>query len=144
MALMVSACTTVPSGPSTPDILRHQVNKPFHEVVFDLEFAISERNFRITGRNLIGEGLQKRGYTAFPKARVIHFCNLELAREVLKLDIGFIAHMPCRISIYEWDGETVIAANLLPEDHVDHQVNKFAKRNNMLLREIVLAAAETQ
>ncbi len=116
---------------------RYTVDKPFDDVVFELEFAITERNFRITGRNTIGEGLRRRGYTDFPDVEVIHFCSLEIAREVLLIDPGFVAQMPCRVTVHVADGLTVISLITLPTDHADARVNAFARRMNATLRDIV-------
>jgi uncharacterized protein (DUF302 family) len=117
--------------------LRADTAKPFGDVIDELEFAITERNFRITGRNVIGQGIRERGYPDFPDIEVIHFCSLEYAREVLAIDPGFVAQMPCRITVHQEGGKTVISAILLPEDHTDARVNTFAHRMNALLREIV-------
>jgi uncharacterized protein (DUF302 family) len=125
------------AGSELGRIERYSVNKPFDDVVLELEFAITERNFRITGRNTIGAGLRKRGYSDFPDVEVIHFCNLELAREVLLLDPGYVAQMPCRITIHEADGKTVVSLITLPTNHADPRVNAFATRMNRSLHEIV-------
>lgn len=113
-----------------------RTGKPFDDVLFELEFAITERNFRITGRNSIGKGLRARGYE-FPDVEVIHFCSLEKAREVLLLDPGYVTQMPCRITLHEEGDQTVISAILLPENHADPRVVEFARGMNTTLREIV-------
>jgi uncharacterized protein (DUF302 family) len=118
-------------------IRRYTVAKSFEDVVFELNFAITERNFRITGRNSIGAGLRERGYPDFPDVEVIHFCSLELAREVLLLDPGYVAEMPCRVTVHESPAGTVISLITLPLDHPDERVNAFARRMNATLQEIV-------
>lgn len=122
--------------------LRGETAKSFDHVVLELDFAISERNFRITGRNPIGKGLRERGYADFPDFEVIHFCNLELAREVLLLDPDFVAQMPCRLTVHRSGGRTVVHVLLLPEDHPDPRVNAFAQRINGQLREILAFVLE--
>jgi len=131
-------CSDTGSPPRGDDlIVRTSTDKSFDDVVFELDFAITERNFRITGRNTIGKGLRDRGYEDFPDVEVIHFCNLEYAREVLEIDPGYVAQMPCRITVHTAAGKTVISLILLPEDHADARVNAFAHRMNAILREIV-------
>lgn len=132
-----AADSSTASRPSMALIERSETSKSFDDVVFELEFAITERNFRITGKNTIGKGLKTRGYEDFPNVEVIHFCNLEYAREVLALDPGFVAQMPCRITVHEQDSKTVINLILLPEDHENSLVNDFSKRMNGILRDIV-------
>lgn len=128
-------------GPEQDHVVRYTVDKPFDDVVFELNFAITDHNFRITGRNSIGSGLRERGYKDFPNVEVIHFCSLELAREVLLLDPGFVAHMPCRVTVHEEKGRTVISLIKLPLDSHDPRVNDFARRMNATLTEIVEFAA---
>ena len=132
---------TVASASGLPEtghagVIRYHTVKAFADVVFELNFAITEQNFRITGRNTIGAGLRERGYENFSDVEVIHFCSLELAREVLLLDPGFVAQMPCRITVHENDTETVISVIMLPTDHVDERINAFARRMNATLKAI--------
>ncbi len=127
---------------STDLIETSETDKAFDDVVFELEFAITERNYRITGRNTIGKSLRTRGYENFPDVEVIHFCNLEYAREVLLLDPGFVAQMPCRITVHEQTDKTIVSLVLLPEDHENEQVNDFSRRMNGILRDIVKFVVE--
>lgn len=131
-----------PQRASTALIVRGSTDKAFDDVILELDFAITERNFRITGRNTIGKGLRERGYENFPEVEVIHFCNLEYAREVLLIDPGYVAQMPCRVTVHEEGIHTVVSLILLPEDHPDPRVNAFAARMNGVLREILAFVLE--
>ncbi|MEX2481193.1 MAG: DUF302 domain-containing protein [Gammaproteobacteria bacterium] len=121
---------------SAGTVVRYTTAKSFADVIFDLNFAITDRNFRITGRNTIGAGLRDRGYTDFPDVEVVHFCSLERAREVLLIDPGFVAQMPCRITVHAHDGATIISVIMLPLDHPDARVNAFSRRLNAMLTDI--------
>lgn len=123
-------------------ILRGESKKSFNDVILELDYAITERNFRITGRNTIGKGLRERGYEDFPDFEVIHFCNLENAREVLLIDPDFVAQMPCRLSVYRVGDRTVVNVVTLPEDHKDPRINAFAHHINGQLREILAFVME--
>ncbi|MDP6182986.1 MAG: DUF302 domain-containing protein [Gammaproteobacteria bacterium] len=135
MCLALGCTATQPQDGNL--IVRAETDKSFDDVIFELDFAITERNFRITGRNTIGKGLRDRGYENFPDVEVIHFCNLEYAREVLLIDPGYVAQMPCRITVHTVADTTVISLILLPENHPDERVNAFAHRMNAILHEIV-------
>ncbi len=130
------------SDTCSPAVHQLSTTRPFEDVIDDIELAITERNFRITGRNTIGKGIRKRGYPDFPDIEVIHFCSLEYAREVLELDPGFIVHMPCRITVHEQGGKVIVSAILLPEEHGNPKVTAFARGMNGLLRAIVDSALE--
>lgn len=142
LCVAFAACSQPYSTPHHDLLVRYTTDKPFADVVDELEFAISERNLRITGANEVGSALRERGYQDFPDMQVIHFCSLEYAREVLEIDPDYIAMMPCRITVHVRDGRTVITLILLPEDHPDARVNAFAARINELLREIAAFALE--
>ncbi|MSR13497.1 MAG: DUF302 domain-containing protein [Gammaproteobacteria bacterium] len=139
--LMLTVLASEP-GTNTDLVVRGTTSKTFDEVILELNFAITERNFRITGRNTIGKGLRERGYKDFPDVEVIHFCNLEYAHEVLLLDPGYVAMMPCRVSVHEVADKTVVSVVLLPETHADPRVVAFAKRMNISLREILTYVLE--
>ena len=134
LALAAPAPAAEPMG---APVARGETDKSFDDVILEADFAITERNFRITGRNTIGKGLRERGYKDFPDVEVIHFCNLESAREVLEIDPGFVAQMPCRMTVHREHGKTVVNMVLLPENHRDPRVNAFARRLNGELREIL-------
>ena len=102
----------------------------FDWVTGDLELAITERNFRITGRNTIGKGLRERGYADYPDFEVIHFCNLENARAVLDLDPRFVAQMPCRVTVHVEGDAVVVSMLLLPESHPDPRAVAFSRSLN--------------
>jgi uncharacterized protein (DUF302 family) len=117
-------------------------SKPYDDVLVDLEFAITQRNFRISARNDIGSGIRERGVKDFPPAMIVHFCNLTYAREALELDPLFITHMPCRVAVYVQDDRVVVSTTLLPEDARDPRANAFARKINAMLRQILSFAVD--
>ncbi len=121
--------------------IRYHVDtdKPYPEVVADLKVAISEHNYRITGENVIGEALTQRHDRGFPKSLVVHFCNLEHAREILAAAPDFLLHMPCKVVVYETDEGVVVETWLLPEDA---RVREHVAAVNAMLQSIVDAAVE--
>ena len=138
LALSLALATAAPAAESSgAAVARGETDKSFDDVILEADFAITERNFRITGRNTIGKGLRERGYKDFPDVEVIHFCNLESAREVLEIDPDFVAQMPCRMTVHRQHDKTVVNVVLLPENHHDPRVSQFARRMNGDLREIL-------
>ncbi|HTT07769.1 MAG TPA: DUF302 domain-containing protein [Gammaproteobacteria bacterium] len=148
ICFLLAACSQKSADPSTSDssgkvethayqIVRATTDKSFEDVVEELEFAISDHNYRITGTNNLGKALRERGNKDFPDVEVIHFCSVENAREVLQMDLGYVAMMPCRITVHVQDKKTVISLILLPEDHPNPKVNEFARRTNAEMRRIM-------
>ncbi len=123
-------------------IIRAVTDKSYEDVTDELEFAITERNFRITGKNIIGKAIRKRGHDDFPNVDVVHFCNVENAREVLEHDINFVSQMPCRMTIHEEQDKVVLQLILVPEQHPDPAVRDFSIRMNKTLKEILAFVLE--
>lgn len=144
VALLALLGVAAVANGDAPGFYVRETPAAFADVVFDLKFAITERNFRITGENAIGKGLRDRGYADFPDVEVIHFCSLERARTVLLLDLAYVAQMPCRVTVHRDGDRTVVTAVLLPGSHPDPRVVDFALEMNGLLREIVDFAIDGQ
>jgi len=103
----------------------------------ELELAITERNFRITGHNKIGSVIREREGIAFPDYDTLQFCNLTEARVMLEISPETVAWMPCNISLRLENGKVVVTTHLLPIRNKDPRLNQFAESMNQKLREIV-------
>lgn len=128
----------------TEEVTYYQVetSKPYDEVLAELEVAIAEHNFRITGHSRVGKVIRDRGATNFPEYDTVQFCNLTLAKVVLEITPHAIGYMPCNVVTYQFEGKTIVRTHLLPEDTGNPALNKFAKEMNPQLRQIVDFAAE--
>lgn len=118
-------------------IYSKETKKDFDDVVEDLLISIGEHNFRLNQHARIGKAIAKRENIPFPAVTVLHFCNLDYAKQLLELAPDYLLRMPCRISIWQKeDKTTLIEVWLLPED--DKRTIKFSKKINTILKEIVL------
>ena len=116
-------------------------DKNFENIIQDSEFIITENNFRITNRLHIGEAIQDRGTSDFPKNEVILFCNLTLAEEMLKIEPRYINFCPYKITVTEFKGQTIIGTRLLPTQNGNIQLDEIAEKINVILRSMVEYAA---
>ncbi len=135
--MATAQCETTPV-PAAQQIYERTTRKAVTEVVEDVEFAISERNFRVTSQLHVGRGIRERDSIDFPDYEVILFCNLGLARRMLELDPGYINYCPGRITVRRGGNTTHIAAPLLPE-HAgqDAALAALVRDTNAQLRAIV-------
>lgn len=124
------------------DYYQVETLKPYDEVLAELEVAIAEHNFRITGHSRVGKVIRERGAVGFPEYDTVQFCNLTLAKTVLDITPHAIGYMPCNVVTYQFDGKTIVRTHLLPEDTDNPVLNKFAAEMNPQLRHIVDFAAE--
>lgn len=119
-----------------------ETTKPYLDVIDELEVAISEHNFRITGKNKIGHVIRQRENIDFPNYASIQFCNLSHAKELLELSPHAVRHMPCNVVVYEYDNRVIVKTRLLPTDDPNHELNEFSARMNGILQQIVDFAVE--
>jgi len=116
--------------------------KPYDEVLAELEIAIAEQNFRITGHSRVGKVIRDRGTKDFPDYDTVQFCNLTHAKTLLLLSPHAVSYMPCNIVTYKFNGKTIIKTHLLPVDTDNNQLNLFSEKMNIKLKEIVDFASE--
>ncbi len=108
----------------------------------ELEIAIAEHNFRITGHSRVGKVIRDRGTKDFPEYDTVQFCNLTHAKTLLQLSPHAVSYMPCNVVIYQFNGITIIKTHLLPVNTDNNKLNKFSKKINSKLRQIVDFAAD--
>jgi uncharacterized protein (DUF302 family) len=116
--------------------------KPYDEVLAELELAITEQNFRITGHNHIGSVIRNRENIPFPDYDTLQFCNLTLARQMLEISPAAVAYMPCNVAVRSENGRVVVTTQLLPVDTPDPRLNAFFQEMNRKLKRIVDFAVE--
>jgi uncharacterized protein (DUF302 family) len=116
--------------------------KPYADVLAELEVAITEQNFRITGHNKIGSVIREREGIDFPDYDTIQFCNLTLARQMLQLSPAAVRHMPCNIAVRDEHGRVTVNVRLLPDDTDNARLNDFARQMNARMKRMVDFAVE--
>ena len=141
LILTLSGCTTQPPGEFVP-YYQVETHKPYPDVIAELEAAIAENNFRITGHSRVGKVIRERENIAFPEYDTVQFCNLTLAKQILLMSPHAIRFMPCNVVTYEYSGKVILRTHLLPTDNGNPEMDKFAENMNQTLKNIVDFAAE--
>lgn len=135
---LLSACS-----PSEPTYYSAETStKPYADVMAELELAITDHNFRITGHNRIGSVIREREHIDFPDYDTLQFCNLTLARQMLELSPSSVAWMPCTMAVRSENGKVIVTTHLLPTHSANPALNEFALTMNRQLRDIVDFAVE--
>jgi uncharacterized protein (DUF302 family) len=138
-----SGCSTeVDNHTSQAAYYQLTTEKLLEEVLDDTIFAITERNFRITGHLHIGKGIRDRKNPDFPDYEVLLYCNLAYAKKMLELDTEMINSCPGRITVRQDDEKVVITAPLWPVDMKNEELKSHMQEMNILVREIVDYAAD--
>lgn len=132
----VAYTETVTPGQLDRDARRYSVStkKCFDDVIEDIEFAIGQHNYRITGRNNIGKAISKWSDDSYPESIILHFCSIGVAKKVYDINPDFLLHMPCRITVRKAAGTVIIEARLIPEN--DPKMHQLALAINRMMRNI--------
>ncbi|MCK5122027.1 MAG: DUF302 domain-containing protein [Methylococcales bacterium] len=139
--LVIVSCASQPNS----EIIHYyqaETQKPYDDVLAELEIAIAEHNFRITGHSRVGKVIRDRGTKDFPNYDTLQFCNLTHAKTLLLMSPHAVSYMPCNIVTYEFDGRIIIKTHLLPTDTNNLKLNQFSETMNKTLKQIVDFAAE--
>ena len=90
------------------DKLIHKVesDKPFDQLVEDLQKEVAEQGFRVLAVHDVQETLAEKGLERAP-LKIVEVCNAKFAHEATKRDISVAAFMPCRYTVYT-DGDKTI------------------------------------
>ncbi len=135
---LLAACTSPQN-----QFAKVESSKSMQLILDDIEFAITERNFRINNRLHIGKAISERVASGFPDYEVILFCNLSYAQKMLELAPDYISFCPQRIAIRDEGQLRVITASLLPDKSDNPALNLITREINDLALEIIeFAAAE--
>lgn len=143
IALIINAaCTSIPENSELIRFYQAETQKPYDDVLAELQIAIAEHNFRITGHSRVGKVIRDRGTNNFPEYDTIQFCNLTHAKTLLQMSPHAVSHMPCNIVVYDFNGKTIVKTQLLPINTNQDNINQFSKEMNKVLRQIVNFAVE--
>ena len=141
--LVIASCAMQQSSNSQLiHFYQRETHKPYDDVLAELEVAIAEHNFRITGHSRVGKVIRERGAENFPEFDTIQFCNLTHAKTLLEISPHLVTYMPCNVVTYQFQGSTIIKTHLLPDDTTNNALNEFAGKMNRKLKLIVDFAAE--
>ena len=89
-----------------------ETNKTPEVAVEDLRAAVAKHGFGVLHAYDLQETLNSKGFPLPHACHILEVCNPEQASKVLTEDIGMNIALPCRISVYEENGQTKIATAL--------------------------------
>ncbi len=87
--------------------------KSVQEVVDKIQEIVSDYKFGVLHIHNVKETLNTKGIDFKNECQILDICNPKIAEEFLTTDMSLSSIMPCKISVYEDDGETTIATNSL-------------------------------
>lgn len=76
--------------------------------VTDLQAAVKEHGYGVLHIYDLKETLASKGFDLPNACHILEVCNPKQAAAVLTADMGMNIALPCRISVYQDDGKTLI------------------------------------
>lgn len=114
-------------------------NKSVQEVVDCIKDVAPKYKFGVLHIHNIKETLQSKGINFKKECQILDICNPIIAEKLLNEDISLSIIMPCKISVYTQDGETIIAMNSLVQlvDDINPDLIDIAQEAQEQLLEII-------
>ncbi|HEX5757055.1 MAG TPA: DUF302 domain-containing protein [Arenimonas sp.] len=122
-------------------IYTKQTSKSVESATQDLEAAVVANGFGLLHSYDFREILAGKGFSLPGECRVFEVCNPRQASEVLAVDMALNMVLPCRVSIYEAHGKTLIGmvppSDLLPLVSTDPAIATSAQLVETAMRKII-------
>jgi uncharacterized protein (DUF302 family) len=90
-------------------ILTRSVSASVDEICSQIPAVAGKHQFGMLGEHNLQEKMASKGIAFAHACRVFEICNPQQAHTILMGNIAVSAALPCRISVYEQDGRTVLA-----------------------------------
>lgn len=94
---------------SNPLLILRSTSLPLETVCTRLQEVSATHKFGVQAVHNLREKMESKGVPFSRECRVIEVCNPRHAQVVLNQDIEISTALPCRISVYEEGGRTVLA-----------------------------------
>jgi uncharacterized protein (DUF302 family) len=84
-------------------------SKTVNQAADALQAAVLNNKFGVMQIHNLKETMAKKGVEFSPECRVFEVCQPQQAKRVLEKNMSISTALPCRISIYEESGKTILA-----------------------------------
>lgn len=114
-------------------------NKSVQEVIDSLKEVAPRYKYGIQHIHNVQETLKSKGIELGNECQIVDICNPIVAQNFLSEDMSLSIIMPCKISVYTQDGETMIAMNSLVQlvDDINPDLIELAQETQEVLLEII-------
>lgn len=104
--------------------------KSVQQAVADLQQAVADNKFGVLHTYDIKQTLNNKGVEFENECHILEICNPLKAKDVMNIDMSMNMALPCRISVYQENGETKIGM-ISPKEMLaflsdDEQLGKIA------------------
>jgi len=90
-------------------LIKVPTNKSVSDAASALQTAVEANRFGVMQVHNLKETMTKKGVEFAQECLIFEVCQPLQAKKVLDADMSISTALPCRISIYEEDGKTILA-----------------------------------
>jgi len=90
-------------------LIKVSTDKTVSKAATALEVAVQANHFGIMQVHNLKESMAKKGVELAHECLIFEVCQPQQAKKVLDENMSVSTALPCRISIYEEDGKTILA-----------------------------------
>ena len=90
-------------------LIKLSTNKSVADAAVALQAAVQANHFGVMQVHNLKETMVKKGVAFERECLIFEVCQPEQAKKVLDQDMSVSTALPCRISIYEESGKTILA-----------------------------------
>lgn len=90
-------------------LIKLSTDKTVSETAVALQTAVEANHFGVMQVHNLKETMAKKGVDFARECQIFEVCQPQQAKKVLDVDMSFSTALPCRISIYEEGGKTILA-----------------------------------
>lgn len=91
-------------------LIKLSTDKSVRETAAALQAAVQANDFGVMQVHNLKETMAKKGVEFAPECLIFEVCQPQQAKKVLDQNMSVSTALPCRISIYEEGGKTILAA----------------------------------
>ena len=114
-------------------------NKTFNEAVKAVEYETKNAGFRVLFTHDVTATLKEKGFEIEP-FKIIEICNAKSAHAVLQADIKIGLCLPCKINVYQKEGQTFISGMrpiILPQFFPNANLGNLPTELDEIIRGII-------
>jgi len=90
-------------------LVKLSTDKTVTEAAAALQYAVQVNHFGVMQVHNLKETMNKKGVEFVHECLIFEVCHPQQAKKVLEQDMSVSTALPCRISIYEEKGKTILA-----------------------------------
>ncbi len=90
-------------------LIKLSTDKPVSEAAVALQSAVQANHFGVMQVHNLTETMAKKGVEFAHECLIFEVCQPQQAKKVLEQNMSVSTALPCRISIYEEGGKTILA-----------------------------------